>query len=236
MKKIIIGISIVLIVGGLFAYRYFYLPKKIKDNFAVKLVLKDTPEKVETQSEAKETEEKFVANKKEINNIPAVAKKETPVQKKKTNLLKNGKFGDGMKGWHLWQNAKNTPGNIKVVEVDNNNNFSSALKIDNPDKKLLGISQVATLTSGAVYRLSARVRSLGNNKSKIFGGRIAIYLPPQKEKQIVWMSEYNEFWKKELIFTNQVTGPATVYIHLGYGGVATTGEFAWIELEEMSNK
>jgi uncharacterized protein YxeA len=233
MKKIIIGISVVLIVCGLFAYRYFYLPKKIEDNFTAKLVIKNTPEKVEVQSEAKRTEEKSAANKKEVDSIPIAAKKGTPAQKKKSNLLKNGKFGDGMKGWHLWQNAKNTPGNIKVVEVDNNNHFSSALRIENPDKKLLGISQVATLTSGAVYRLSASVRSLGNDKSKIFGGRIAIYLPPQKEKQIVWMSEYNHWWKKELIFTNQVSGIATVYVHMGYGGVASTGEFTNISLEKI---
>ena len=236
MRKIIIGTAVVLIVGGIFAYRYFYLPKKMENNFTAKLVLKNEPEKVVAQSEKKKNGKKSVAKKKEIKNVPLTAKKGTLVQKKKINLLKNGKFDDGIKKWHLWQNAKNTPENIKAVEVENNNNFSSALRIENPDKKLLGISQVATLTSGSVYRLSCATRSLGNDKSKIFGGRIAIYLPPQKEQQIVWMSEHDKFWKKELVFTNQVTGPATVYIHLGYGGVATTGEFTEIELEEISDK
>ena len=224
MKKIIIGTAVVLIVGGIFSYRYLYMPKRIEDNFTAKLALKNNSEKIAVESEEKK------------NVVKSAANKKIPVPKKKTNLLKNGKFDDGIKKWHLWQNAKNTPQNIKVVDIENNNHFSSAVRIENPDKKLLGISQIATLISGSVYRLSGTVRSLGNDKSKIFGGRIAIYLPPQKEKEIVWMSEHDKFWKKELIFTNLVTGPATVYVHLGYGGVATTGEFAWIELEEMSGK
>ena len=48
-----------------------------------------------------------------------------------------------------------------------------------------------------------------------------------------WMSEYNHWWKKDLIFTNQVSGIATVYVHMGYGGVASTGEFTNISLEKL---
>ncbi len=47
------------------------------------------------------------------------------------------------------------------------------------------------------------------------------------------MSEYNQGWRKELILTNQVTGMATVYVHMGYGNVASTGEFSDIRLEKM---
>jgi hypothetical protein len=36
-----------------------------------------------------------------------------------------------------------------------------------------------------------------------------------------------------LVFTNQVTGTAVVYVHLGYGKVATTGEFGAIRLERV---
>jgi len=163
-----------------------------------------------------------------------VTKKTVSVSSK--NMLKNSKFDEGMDEWHLWRGAKKNPQNVKNVEVEYNNNFSSAIRIENPDKILLGISQVATLTSGSVYRLSGTVRSLGNDGTKIFGGRIAIYLPPQKEREIVWMSEYDNFWEKELVFTNLVTGPSTVYAHLGYGGVATTGEFADIRLEAVDSE
>ena len=40
-------------------------------------------------------------------------------------------------------------------------------------------------------------------------------------------------WHKELIFTNQVTGIATVYIHMGYGNISSIGEFTNISLEEI---
>jgi len=39
--------------------------------------------------------------------------------------------------------------------------------------------------------------------------------------------------KKELIFTNQVSGIAIVYVHMGYGNVASTGEFANISLKRI---
>ena len=101
-------------------------------------------------------------------------------------------------------------------------------------KKLVGIQQRVHVVSNAVYKLSGIARSLGNDKSKIFGGRIGFYLPPQKEKQIVWMSEHDKWWKKELVFTNNITGTAIVYVHMGYGNVASTGEFTNIRLEKLS--
>ncbi|RLD08498.1 MAG: hypothetical protein DRI44_09750 [Chlamydiae bacterium] len=208
----------------------------MSNDFTAKLILKNEHKKVKTRSFQNKTEKSADLNKKNIKSSHVVNIKKSFVKKKKINLLKNGDLDDGMMGWHLWRNAKKTPDNIKIVDIKNNNSFSHAVRIENPNRKLLGISQTASLTSGTVYRLSGTVRSLGNDKSKIFGGRIAIYLPPQKEKQIVWMSEYNKFWKKELVFTNLVTGSATVYLHLGYGGVATTGEFSDVMLEEISSK
>jgi len=48
--------------------------------------------------------------------------------------------------------------------------------------------------SDAVYRLSGTVRSVAtNNPDIVFGGRIALWQIGQKEKQIVWMSEYNQW-------------------------------------------
>jgi hypothetical protein len=47
------------------------------------------------------------------------------------------------------------------------------------------------------------------------------------------MSEYNQWWPKELVFTNQITGTATIYAHLGFGGYATTGEFSNVMLEKL---
>ena len=103
-------------------------------------------------------------------------------------------------------------------------------------KKLVGIRQLVKVKSNAIYRLSGTVRSTATkNNDIIFGGRIGFYLPGQKEKQIVWMSEHNQWWRKELIFTNQIAGMATVYVHMGYGGVASTGEFTNIKLEKIGD-
>ncbi|MCK5853340.1 hypothetical protein KAH27_09965 [bacterium] len=223
MKKIIIGIAVVLVVGGTFAYRYYYVPNQLKKKFTSKLVVnkKSQPTKQINKSEKNATEK----------NISDVTVK--PGYVSKNNLLKNGKFDKSIDGWHLWREAEKNPQNVKIIDVKDNNDFSSAVRIENPNKKLLGVSQVVQLTSGIVYRVSGAVRSLGNDSSKIFGGRIAIYLPPQKENAIVWMSEYDKWWEKDLIFTNEVTGPATVYVHLGYGGIASTGEFSNIGLEAV---
>ena len=221
MKKNIIPITVLLIICAALAYRYFLIPKRIEKNYTAKLPLKKMP----ANSSARKSKK---------NNQKNILKK-APVKpaNPKFNVLKNSDFSNGIKSWHLWRAAKKSPENIKVVDVDDNNFIARAVKIENPNKQLIGVSQVALLTSGTVYRLSGAVRSLGNNNGKIFGGRIALYLPPQKEKQIVWMTEYDKFWEKELIFTNRVTGPASIYFHLGYGGVATTGEFTNVKLEKV---
>jgi len=153
------------------------------------------------------------------------------VNGKSENLLKNGQFKEKLKNWQLWHSAKTFSNTVKIISVVGKN-FRNAVRIENPLKKLVGIQQGVKVKSNAVYRLSGTVRSTAtNNNEIIFGGRIGFYLPGQKEKQIVWMSEYNQWWKKELVFTNQFTGMATVYVHMGYGNVASTGEFTDVRLE-----
>jgi|GEM_PF-460161 len=170
------------------------------------------------------------------NNIEkAVDKIKEKNSLSKINLLKNGNFDNKLENWSFWQSAKTLSNTVKIISVSGKK-FKNAVRIENPMKKLVGIQQRVRVISNAVYKLSGIARSLGNDKSKIFGGRIALWLPPQKEKQIVWMSEYNNWWKKDLIFTNQVTGIATVYVHMGYGGVASTGEFTNIRLELINAK
>jgi len=148
-----------------------------------------------------------------------------------SNKLINSKFNDNLQNWSYWNQGNNYKKNIKMVDSNGTIGKIKAVRIENPMKKLVGIQQRVRVVSNTVYKLSGIARTLGNDKSKIFGGRIALWLPPQKEKQIVWMSKYNQWWKKDLIFTNQVTGIATVYVHMGYGGVASTGEFTNIRLE-----
>ncbi len=165
-----------------------------------------------------------------INLVDKAIKKELTFST--TNLLKNGTFSDGMKHWFLWKNGRQFTNSISIVPCKKKYNGTNAIRIENSHKKLLGIQNSAHVSSGQIYRLSGWVRSVATNNPKIiFGGRIGFFLPPQKEKEIVWMSEHNKWWQKELIFTNHVTGLATVYVHMGYGNVASTGEFSDIKLE-----
>ena len=236
-KNIVVSIVLFLIVASVFGYRYWFVP-----NFVMP---KRVP--VAVIQKPKPVVQKTVDGGKTITVVKAetVAKKPAPVkefQKSKAkiqsfkNLLKNSLFKSGNENWGLWQHAKNQPENITIIKVENKKDFDSALRIENPKAVLIGLQQLASLKSGTVYRLSGSVRSTQtHNNKKIFGGRIAIFLPPQKEKEIVWISEHNEWWEKELVFTNQVSGVANIFVHMGYGGVSSTGEFANIKLEKLEN-
>jgi len=146
------------------------------------------------------------------------------------NLIKNSNFSDKLNNWEYW-GAGTKSNNLIQIKRGVSGNY---IQINNPDKKLIGVKQNINVTSGTVYRLSGKARSVLTTDSKIlFGGRIAFFIPGEKEKQIVWMSEYNNWWNKEIIFTNQISGVATVYIHMGYGNVASVGEFTDVKLEKL---
>ena len=212
MKSNLFLVFLILTIVALFGWRYYYLP-----NFVM----------ASRSPVAMVVEQNSQAEKIYFESKPQTRKKSVP------NMLKNGLFNDKVNNWQLWHSAKEFTNSIKFVRLANEK-FGTAVRIENPMKKLVGIQQRVKVVSNTIYRLSGVVRSIATNNSKIlFGGRLAFFIPGQKEKQIVWMSEYNQWWKKELIFTNQVTGVATVYVHMGYGNVASTGEFTNISLEKI---
>jgi hypothetical protein len=148
-------------------------------------------------------------------------------------LSQNGDFTQGLTGWDYWQHACSATNEVRVLQVSAQPR-QFALQIQNPTKSLTGVRQLLPLESGAVYRLSARARSLATTNPKIvFGGRVAVFLPPQPEQALLWMSESTDWWAKALVFTNHVSGTATLFAHLGYGNVASTGEFANIALDKL---
>ncbi len=53
MKKRIIGIAVVLVIGGAFAYRYYYVPNQLKKNFTSKLVLNKKVQPIKQTNESK---------------------------------------------------------------------------------------------------------------------------------------------------------------------------------------
>jgi hypothetical protein len=148
------------------------------------------------------------------------------------NLLRNGDFAYNLGAWQPWQHARTHSNWISVVTLTGRAGPYYAARIINPNAQLVGLQQPVTLISGRIYRLSAAVRStMTNDSSRLFGGRVALHLPPQPERQLVWTTEYNDWWKRTLLITNRVTGTAMVFVHMGYGSVASTGEFTDIRLE-----
>ncbi len=215
-----IGLAVILAVAALFAWRYKYLPEQIAKNARVAPVRASGADKAALPGEqAKGT-------------LPRVQAPVSPIQL--PNLLKNRRFEEGLRGWGKWQTAQQFPDSLKPIAVEGITGISTGLRIENPHVKLIGVKQHVRVVSGSVYRLSGRVRSVASENNKaLFGGRIGFWLLPQKEKQIVWMSEYDKWWRKELVFTNEVDGMATVYAHMGYGNIASTGEFTDIRLERV---
>ena len=150
------------------------------------------------------------------------------------SILKNGNFKNKLESWEFWGNAESYSNKVSILVSNGKHGKYNFLRIENPHKNLIGLQQLAKVSSGSVYKISGSARStITNDSNIIFGGRIGFYLPPQKEKQIVWTSEFNNWWRKELIFTNTVNGMATIYVHMGYGNVSSTGEFAGITLEKI---
>jgi len=145
------------------------------------------------------------------------------------NLIKNGIFMSKLKNWYYWQTAKNNKNNLTILEESG----KKFLRICNPKAELIGLVQNIKIEAGKIYKLSGEARSAGNNSSKIFGGRIGFYIPNQKEKQIVWMTENSKWQEKNIIFTNKVDATASIFVHLGYGNISTTGDFRKIIFQEQ---
>ncbi len=141
-----------------------------------------------------------------------------------------------MENWNYWRASEEEQKYISALTIQQGDTKKSYVRIENPMKKLIGIQQRVSLASGAVYRLSGTVRSTITEDSGIlFGGRIGVhFMGKVPDKEIVWMSEYNKWWRKSLVFTNTIPGVATVFVHMGYGGVASTGEFTDITIEKLS--
>lgn len=145
-----------------------------------------------------------------------------------SNLVRNGDFSHGLTNWYPWQRGKDNA-HLMTIHVVSNQHF---LRIENPLSALIGVQQQVALQSGAAYRLSAAVRSCaGSDPRALFGGRVALYAPPEPEHALVWMSEHNQWWRKQLVFTNTSEVAGVVFVHMGYGNICSTGEFTDVQLE-----
>jgi len=227
-------VLVVVAIVALFVWRYWYEPRQQTQQLMAVATAVPTPAAPVTSGPAAPPKPQPApavptpAPKSAQPAAPAAAS--TP-----TSLVKNGDFTQGMQNWSYWKNGREATNQIKVVRYDDKYRTTYVLLIANPQKKLVGVQQPVSLVSGVVYRLSAKVRSTATiDSSVIFGGRVALYLPPQQEQAIVWVTENTNWWARPLQFTNTVTGVGALYVHMGYGNAASTGEFSEIQLEKIA--
>lgn len=140
----------------------------------------------------------------------------------------NGDFKDGTKGWNFWQIPAAEASNL-ITRVSGDLGECVEVK-GQADNRLMGMSQAVNVVSGAVYRLSASVRSQDEKEKTLFGARVALYAPGQKESQLLWTYNTKGWENKTLIFTNSFSGAATLYFHTGYTTNSCTALFKDLSL------
>lgn len=241
---IVLICSVGVLCGGALYWRYVHMAGQIDTRIAQKVEerwqkdpvdVKDRPQLrpvVETHIEEKESEkparvEATLAVKNQEKK--SVKKPEKKIEVRGTNLVKNSFFNVGMSAWGFWKNGGENKDHFTVL----NEGKTKYIRIENPDAWLIGMKQNVSVVSGGVYRLRGKVRSRITNHDKVFGGRIAAYLPDKTEHELVWMTHKSRWYEKSSCFTNYQDGFATVYFHMGYGKVHATGDFAEVRLEKL---
>jgi uncharacterized membrane protein len=152
----------------------------------------------------------------------------------------NADFSTPLVPWKYWRTTNEKGPNLITIDSDESNSF---VRIDNHDGKLIGLFQTVNVNSGSVYRIIGESRIPDGNNSEN-GGRISIALPNSKEQEITFLYSSHSWGKgethkwayKELIFTNQVSGTASLIVHTGYGNYKGKTDFKNVRLEEIKTK
>jgi hypothetical protein len=134
------------------------------------------------------------------------------------NIVRNGSFKDGFKGWRYWGGLSEEKGK-ELVKIE-----EDGLSLQGQLNKMMGIAQAVKITSGTVYQISAKVRSIESKPERktFMGARLALNAPGQREMQLIWLYKNGRWEEKSLVFTNKVTGSATLFFHTGYTTNAAT--------------
>lgn len=140
----------------------------------------------------------------------------------------NGDFNDGTKGWDFWHVSGTEASNL--IERTSGDYGSCVVVKGQPGGRLMGMSQAVGVVSGAVYRMSANVKSQDAKDKGFFGARVAFYAPGQKEHQLLWTYATKDWEEKSLVFTNNYSGKATFFFHTGYTTNACTAMFKDLSL------
>lgn len=178
------------------------VPKEEKPVEKEEVVVKAPPQTAdkEIKSEVKTPEKPAAPTVPENDDFPARA-----------NVVKNGAFEKGLGSWRYWR-MKEEDGK-KFLRTEN-----GVLYLHGQLNTLMGVAQTVDLSSGAVYRMSAKVRDMSPPKEgKAFlGARLALNVPGHKEQQVVWLYSNSDWKESNLTFTNAFTGKATLFFHTGY--------------------
>ena len=168
--------------------------------------------------------------------VDAETEEAAPMGPSANDVVMNGDFALGLMGWEYWHTARERTNAIRTVAAAHPRH-AHAVRIENGDATLIGIKQTVTVVSGGVYRLCGAARSAGKGTQQgMLGGRIAIYPPRQPERELVWLGQHTNWWRRSLVFTNLCDGPALVVVHLGYGNAVSTGEFTDVGLERLAER
>ncbi len=155
------------------------------------------------------------------------------IHQKHFNLIsKNPNFANDHDKWEYWRLSKETGEKLISAKNDGSNDF---VRIDNPNGNLIGLIQGVNVLTGSVYRLTAECRIPVDNTSQN-GGRVFIKTPESRERQLTFLEISHEWARKELVFTNHITGKASFVIHTGYGNYKGQTDFRNIRLEEIKIK
>lgn len=139
----------------------------------------------------------------------------------------NSDFLKGMASWNFWQIKEKEGFKVIAPGKEGNDTFIS---IKTADNRLQGLAQAVNVVSGEVYRLSAVARSPEGDKGQTFSGRVGFYAPGQKEHQVVWPGWPAAWTKRDTVFTNFYTGPATLFFHTGYAKGDHVAQFSSVQL------
>ena len=140
----------------------------------------------------------------------------------------NGDFNDGTKGWDFWHISGTEASNL--IERASGEYGNCVVVKGQSGSRLMGMSQAVSVVSGAVYRMSANVKSQDAKEKGFFGARVAFYAPGQKDQQLLWTYATKDWEKKSLVFTNNYSGKATFFFHTGYTTNACTAMFKDLSL------
>jgi len=156
-------------------------------------------------------------------------------------VVQNGDFARGLAGWTIGPSGSTA----LVLGATAARDYVTAVQLT-PG---MTAEQAVAVRSGVVYKLSAAVRApasgghgmadyfgehvlrwLDGATGTTFGALVSVQLPDGQRQMLHWPQTYGQWWRRELVFTNVLTGRADVMLSLPAQSRAPAGEFTQVQL------